>query len=103
MKQALASAKRRPTLRNVKTAVSARIRSKPCAEGQRYLELYTLQRDRVRWNQLKGRAEQALQDIDRNLADLGFRQDLNAEDQAGRPPVASPVSSRSRSKKIQLS
>ena len=54
-------------LRDVKTAVTGRIRSKPPAVGQQYLDQYTLRRDRARWNQLKERAEQMIRAIDKAL------------------------------------
>lgn len=59
---------RRPRfLRNLKTAGSGRIRSKPPAVGQLYLDQYTLRRDRARWSQAKERAEQMIQGIDNAL------------------------------------
>ena len=40
--------RRQHTLRDVKTAVTGRIHSKPPAAGQQYLDFYTLKRDRAR-------------------------------------------------------
>ncbi len=59
--------RRQHTLRDVKTAVTGRVHSKPPAAGQQYLDLYTLKRDHARWSQLKERAEQMLQSIDKAL------------------------------------
>ena len=101
MKQALVSGKRRSSLRNLKTAATVRIRSKPPAEGQRYLEHYVLQRDRIRWSQLKERAEQAIQGIDSNLADLGFRRNPTTENDTGRAKTASSTRSSTRAKKTR--
>ena len=64
--------KRRGSLRNLKTAVSARIRSKPTIEGQRYLDLYVLQRDRFRWLRLIEQAETSIRSIDSALRKIGF-------------------------------
>ena len=60
MGQTHETTRRQRTLRDVKTASTGRIRSKPPAAGQQYLDLYTLKRDRARWNQLKERAEQMI-------------------------------------------
>jgi hypothetical protein len=55
------------TLQNIRTAVTARVRSKPTTEAQCYLDLWTLKRDHARWSQTKERAEQMLQTIDKAL------------------------------------
>lgn len=104
MKQVLVNRKRRcppeSPPRVARTAVTARIRSKPTAEGQQYLEQYVLRRDRARWSRMKHQSEQIIQDIDRALAKLELPRDLTAEDRAVRAPVAASVNSRSRAKKI---
>jgi hypothetical protein len=64
--------RRRGTLRDLKTAVTARIRSKPTIEGQRYLDLYVLQRDRFRWLRLIQQAERSILSIDMALEKMGF-------------------------------
>jgi hypothetical protein len=66
------TAKRRATLRDLRTAVTARIRSKPTIEGQRYLDLYVLQRDRFRWLRLIQQAERSILSIDLALEKIGF-------------------------------
>jgi hypothetical protein len=60
------------TLRDLRTAVTARIRSKPTIEGQRYLDLYVLQRDRFRWLRLIQQAERSIQSIDLALRKIRF-------------------------------
>ena len=67
MGQAQTGTRRRHTLCDVKTAAAGRLHSKPSAAGQQYLDLYTLKRDHARWSQLKERAEQMLQNIDKAL------------------------------------
>ena len=67
MEQAQGRTRRQGFLRDIKTATSGRIRSKPPATGQQYLDLYTLKRDRARWNHVKERAEQMIQSIDKAL------------------------------------
>jgi hypothetical protein len=62
----------RRNLRDLRTAATSRVRAKPSAEGQRYLDLYVLQRDRMRWSRMKQQAEQMIQAIDKALASLGF-------------------------------
>ena len=64
--------RRRGTLRDLRTAVTARIRSKPTIEGQRYLDLYVLQRDRFRWLRLIQQAERSILSIDLALGKIGF-------------------------------
>jgi hypothetical protein len=66
------NARRRGTLRDLRTAVTARIRSKPTIDGQRYLDLYVLQRDRFRWLRLIQQAERSIQSIDLALQKIGF-------------------------------
>lgn len=63
-------AKGRGTLRNLKTAVSARIRSKPIVSAQCYLELYILQRDRSRWRRLRQQADKSIRTIDSSLHEI---------------------------------
>lgn len=55
---------------NLRTSISARIRSKPSNVSQQYLDLYTLKRDRARWTRAKERAEQMIRGIDKALAKL---------------------------------
>ncbi len=77
---------RRPgTLRDLKTAVSARVRSKPSAEGQRYLDLYTLKRERARWSRAKHQAEQRIQTIDGAIEKLGISKELIDECESHEP------------------
>ena len=62
-------------MRDLRTAVTARVRSKPMVEGQQYLDLYVLQRDRCRWLRLKDQAEKSISSIDQALVKLGFSSD----------------------------
>ncbi len=87
--------RRRGTLRDLKTAVTARIRSKPTIEGQRFLDLYVLQRDRFRWLRLIQQAERSIKSIDMALEKMGFtagfgevQPTANAPAQAARTAVA---------------
>ena len=81
------SPKRQAHLRDLRTAVTARIRSKPTIEGQRYLDLYVLQRDRFRWKRLKDQAERSIQSIDVALRKLGFDPDFGSNDQPSPPAL----------------
>ena len=62
-------------MRDMRTAVTARIRSKPTIQGQRYLDLYVLQRDRFRWLRLKHQAQKAIESIEKALLKIGFSPD----------------------------
>ena len=77
--------KKTPRLRNLKTALSAHIRSKPTVEEQRYLDLYVLQRDRLRWSRLRDQAEQMIRGIDNALAEMSPSPGGDADEQ-GDPP-----------------
>ena len=68
----MGTVRRRASLRDLKTAVTARIRSKPTIEGQQYLDLYVLQRDRFRWKRLMDQAQRSIQTIDLALLKMGF-------------------------------
>ena len=52
------------TLQNLKTAMTARLRSKPRNEQQEYLDMWTLKRDRARWAQTKEQATEKLKGIE---------------------------------------
>lgn len=67
-------------MRDLRTAVTARIRSKPTTQGQRYLDLYVLQRDRFRWRRLKHQAEKAIESIEKALLKIGFTPDYGEGD-----------------------
>jgi len=69
-------------MRDLRTAVTARIRSKPTIQGQRYLDLYVLQRDRFRWKRLKHQAEKAIASIEMALAKIGFSPDYGEGEQS---------------------
>ena len=96
--------------RTIKTASSICVRStKPPVEGQRYLDLYVLQRDRARWGRLRDRANEMIGSIDKALARLGLPIELLDEARAdrsqpaGRPsrPVrGQPQSRRRRMEKV---
>ena len=78
--------RRQHTLRDVKTAVTGRLHSKPSAAGQQYLDLYTLKRDHARWSKMKERAEQMLRSIDKALhkiEPLAISEQDEARDTAG--------------------
>jgi hypothetical protein len=66
-------------MRDVRTAVTARIRSKPTIQGQRYLDLYVLQRDRFRWLRLMDQAQRSILSIDMALRKQGFNPNSGEE------------------------
>jgi hypothetical protein len=84
------NSKRRGTLRDLRTAVTARIRSKPTIEGQRFLDLYVLQRDRFRWLRLIEQAERSIQSIDMALEKIGFPPGFGNTPQLGSAPRVGP-------------
>jgi len=80
--------RRRGTLRDLRTAVTARIRSKPTIEGQRFLDLYVLQRDRFRWLRLIQQAERSIQSIDQALQKIGFAPGCGRSESAAGSPAS---------------
>ena len=87
MASAPEKARRRGTLRDLRTAVTARIRSKPMIEGQRYLDLYVLQRDRFRWLRLIQQAERSIHSIDLALQKIGFASGCGESEPATSAPA----------------
>jgi len=69
--------RRMGTIENMKTAMTARVHSKPPAEGQEYLELWSLKRDRARWVRTKAQAEERIEGIDKMIEGI----DLPEENQ----------------------
>ena len=58
------------TLPRLKTAVTARLNSKPRHEGQEYLELWTLKLNRARWARAEEQARERIKAIDLALTKL---------------------------------
>jgi hypothetical protein len=92
----------------MRTAVTARIRSKPTTQGQRYLDLYVLQRDRFRWKRLMDQAQKSVLSIEMALRKLGFNpesgrstQRLSTRGQGHSAGAAGPVA-RGTGKTIDL-
>jgi len=86
--------RRKPgTLANIRTAVTARVHSKPPAEGQEYLELWTLKRERARWARDKAQAEQRIQSLDKALSKLHLPEENQPVSSVGPevPPVARTI------------
>ena len=60
------------TLPRLKTAVSARLHSRPRNEGQEYLELWTLKLNRARWARAQKQAREQMKAIDQAISKLKF-------------------------------
>ena len=69
--------RRMGTIENMRTAMTARVHSKPPTEGQEYLELWALKRDRARWARAKAQAEERIESIDKMISKI----DLPEENQ----------------------
>ena len=80
-------------MRAIRTASSICIRStKPAVQGQEYLDLYVLQRDRARWGALKDRADEMIRCIDKALTRLGLgRRRLRPPTSTGRGQARRPA------------
>lgn len=77
-------------IQDLKTSMSNRVRSKPEVEGQEYLDLYTLNRDRARWGCLKSQSEGIIQGIDREIQKLRAVEKDNEAPQDGEQDPKSP-------------
>jgi hypothetical protein len=83
--------RRRATLGDLKTGLGVRIRTKPPAQAQSYLDLWTLQRERARWAHTKRQADQMIQAIDKSLKELGLPEAAAAADGPDDPPAAKTI------------
>ena len=99
MEQTHGRTRRQHSLRDIKTASSGRIRSKPPAAGQQYLDLYTLRRDRARWNQLKERAEQMIRGIDKALSKIEPLADANTDEARDTARVGPTINMKASSRR----
>ena len=55
-------------IRDLRSAIKARLRSKPQVEGQEYLDMYALSRDRARWVRMAKQSVAAIEAIEDDLA-----------------------------------
>ena len=99
MEQTHGRTRRQHSLRDIKTAASGRVRSKPPAAGQQYLDLYTLKRDRARWNELKERAEQMLRGIDKALHKIEPSASTNAGEARDAARVGTTIDMKTSTKR----
>jgi hypothetical protein len=63
------------TLQCLKTAMTARLHSKPRSEGQEYVELWSLKVNRARWARAAEQAQEKLEGIDRALSKLNLSEE----------------------------
>ena len=54
-------------IQELRTAMKARLRSKPMVEGQEYLDMYVLTRDRARWSRMERQSEETLDGIEQEV------------------------------------
>ena len=64
--------RRTRTARGLKTAVSARLSSKPRNEAQDYLELWSLKLNRARWARAEEQAKEKIKTIDLTISKMGL-------------------------------
>lgn len=81
-------------IQELRTAAKARLRSKPKVEGQEYLNMYVLTRDRARWGRMGRQSAEALEGIEKDMKKM--RETLPAvehakdQDNAPQPPPKRP-------------
>jgi hypothetical protein len=73
------------TLHCLKTAVTARLHSKPRNEGQAYLELWSLKLNRARWARAEQQAQERIKGIDRAISKLKLSENDASSPQPGEP------------------
>ena len=79
------------TIENLKTAVTAHVRSKPSAEGQEYLDLWSLKRDRARWVRAKAQAEERIKTIDKMIEKIDLLDEEQDQSDSGNEPKVQPI------------
>ena len=82
-------------LQELRTAVKARLRSKPTVEGQEHLDMYALTRDRARWARMARKAERAIEEIEKEMKKLR-KAASDSEDTQNHEHVSQPLQERSR-------
>ena len=75
------------TLPRLKTAVSARLHSRPRNEGQEYLELWTLKLNRARWARAQKQAREQIKAIDQAISKLKFPEEEALPEEPNGPRV----------------
>ena len=70
-------------LRSLRTAVKARMRTKPQVEGQEHLDTYALTRDRARWGRMGEQCAEMLRGIDKEVEKI--KQGLSDAEDAQEP------------------
>ena len=82
------------TLPRVKTAVSARLHSRPRNEGQEYLELWTLKLNRARWARAQKQAREQMKAIDQAISKLRFPEEEALPQEPNGPRVNQTIDFR---------
>jgi len=81
-------------IRDIRTAVKARLRSKPEVEGQEHLDLYVLSRDRARWGRMGKQSAEIVEGIDKEMKKMGVTppagEDTQGKAGAPEPPRKRP-------------
>ena len=79
-------------IQSLRTPMKARLRCKPKIEGQEYLDMYTLTRDRARWERMKEQSGETLRDIVKEMhktsRDSPLIQNLAGQEKPDEQPVA---------------
>ena len=84
-------------LQDLRTAVKSKARTKPTVEGQEYLDMYVLARERARWARTAARAAIVLEGIDKEIERLGkVSSDFERERADGR--ISQPPQERAAEK-----
>jgi len=64
-------AKKRHTVSDIKTAIKAKVRSKPRAKGSEYLEIFVLEKNKARLEQEKENVEKRREQIEKDISAIG--------------------------------
>ena len=79
-------------IQNLRTPMKARLRSKPKIEGQEYLDMYVMTRDRARWERMREQSGDTLKEIVKEMhktsRDSPLMHDLTGQEKPDEQPVA---------------
>ncbi|MFH0982713.1 MAG: hypothetical protein V2A79_14410 [Planctomycetota bacterium] len=82
------------TLHRLKTAVTARLHSKPRNAGQEYLELWSLKLNRARWARVEEQAREWIKAIDHAISKLNLPEAAASSQEPNEPRVNKTIDFR---------
>ena len=79
-------------IHNLRTPIKSRVRTKPRVEGQEFLDMYSLARDRARWERAREQSGDTLNEIVKEMHEISrdspLIQELTGQEEPDEQPVA---------------